>query len=78
MQTMARARVVSGHRALNRHEGPGAGYREAVSFNEQQHGENPDVFWFKVKVDESSPVRLMRLCFYGGCTVTVFFGEGPG
>lgn len=40
-----------------------------------QQGENPDVFWFKASAGPEG--RLMRLCFYGGCTVTVFFGALP-
>jgi hypothetical protein len=33
MHTTSRARADSGRGGLNRHEGPGAGYRGAVSFN---------------------------------------------
>jgi hypothetical protein len=45
---------------------------------ESQHGENPDVFWYKVHEPKVQYRCLMRLAFYGGCTVTAFFGEGSG
>jgi hypothetical protein len=43
---------------------------------EPKHGENPDVFWYQVKDDplDGVPRCAMRLAFYGGCKVTVFFG----
>ncbi len=45
---------------------------------ETQHGENPDVFWYRVHEPMVQYRCLMRLAFYGHCTATVFFGEDSG
>lgn len=45
---------------------------------ETQHGENPDVFWYRVHEPMVQCRCLMRLAFYGHCTATVFFGAGSG
>lgn len=42
---------------------------------EHRHGENPDVFCFKVHEPGVKYRCLMRLVFYGSCTATAFFGE---
>jgi len=42
--------------------------------NEPQHGENPDVFWFKVLKPPHTWDLMMRFAFYSGCTATAFFG----
>ena len=39
-----------------------------------RHGANPDVFWFSVVETPTQVECAMRLVFYGGATVTVFFG----
>jgi hypothetical protein len=42
---------------------------------ETRHGHNPEVFWFKVHRPAHTWDLMMRFAFYGGCTVTVFFGN---
>ena len=42
---------------------------------EPKHGENPDVFWYQVHEPNVRYRCLMRLVFYGGCTVTAFAGD---
>lgn len=45
-----------------------------------QYGDNPKIFWYQVhKQPAGDHLRcLIRLGFYEGCTVTVFFGEING
>lgn len=40
-----------------------------------RHGDNPEVFWYQVVEPRESLRCVIRLVFYGGCTVTAFFGE---
>jgi hypothetical protein len=47
---------------------------EQLFAGETRHGENPDVFWFKVRGPEAGYRCLMRFAFFGACTATAFFG----
>lgn len=40
-----------------------------------RHGDNQDVFWYQVYEPENSFRYLIRVGFYGRCTVTAFLGE---
>jgi hypothetical protein len=44
---------------------------------EVKYGENPDVFWYQVPEPKDKYRCLMRLVFYGRCTATAFFEDGP-
>jgi hypothetical protein len=48
---------------------------EKLFAEDPRHGENHDVFWFKSRGPESGYRCLMRITFYGACTVTAFFGK---
>lgn len=50
---------------------------EKLFATEAKYGENPDVFWYQVHEPSDKNLCLMRLVFYGGCTATVFFDDGP-
>ncbi|MDO8447017.1 MAG: hypothetical protein Q7T53_13135 [Deltaproteobacteria bacterium] len=40
-----------------------------------RHGDNQDVFWYQVYKPENSFRYLIRIGFYGRCTITAFLGE---
>ncbi len=42
-----------------------------------KYGENPDVFWYQVHEPNDKYRCLIRLVFYGRCTTTAFFDNGP-
>lgn len=49
-------------------------YVEELFSADVRHGENPDVFWYKVNESGDQHRCYMRLCFYGSCTALALFG----